>query len=82
MCVTDIKSRDDVMKMGIAAYNEECRSIVMRYEISLDYAMHACPNCGEKVICMRVARQFAVHAHTLTIFQHPMHARLVGVKMM
>ena len=28
--VADIKSRDDVMKMGIAAYNEECRSIVMR----------------------------------------------------
>ena len=26
----DIKSRDDVMKMGIGAYNEECRSIVMR----------------------------------------------------
>ncbi|PNW71377.1 hypothetical protein CHLRE_16g651750v5 [Chlamydomonas reinhardtii] len=27
----NIKSRDDVMKMGIGAYNEECRSIVMRY---------------------------------------------------
>lgn len=27
----DIKSRDDVLKMGIANYNEECRSIVMRY---------------------------------------------------
>jgi hypothetical protein len=26
----DIKSRDDVLKMGIGAYNEECRSIVMR----------------------------------------------------
>jgi isoleucyl-tRNA synthetase len=26
-----IKSRDDVLKMGIAAYNEECRAIVMRY---------------------------------------------------
>ena len=25
-----IKSKDDVMKMGIAAYNEECRSIVTR----------------------------------------------------
>jgi len=27
----DIKSRDDVLKMGIGTYNEECRSIVMRY---------------------------------------------------
>lgn len=27
----DIKSRDDVLKMGIGAYNEECRSIVMRW---------------------------------------------------
>ncbi|KAI8462538.1 MAG: hypothetical protein J3K34DRAFT_182080 [Monoraphidium minutum] len=27
----EIKSRDDVMKMGIDVYNEECRSIVMRY---------------------------------------------------
>ena len=27
----DIKSRDDVLKMGIPVYNEECRSIVMRY---------------------------------------------------
>jgi isoleucyl-tRNA synthetase len=27
----DIKSRDDVMAMGIDKYNEECRSIVMRY---------------------------------------------------
>lgn len=27
----DIKSKDDVMKMGIAAYNAECRAIVMRY---------------------------------------------------
>lgn len=26
-----IKSRDDVMAMGVAAYNEECRSIVQRY---------------------------------------------------
>jgi isoleucyl-tRNA synthetase len=29
--VADIKSRDDVLAMGIGAYNEECRSIVMRY---------------------------------------------------
>lgn len=27
----DIKSKDDVMKMGIAKYNAECRAIVMRY---------------------------------------------------
>ena len=26
-----IKSKDDVMKMGVAAYNAECRSIVQRY---------------------------------------------------
>jgi hypothetical protein len=26
-----VKSRDDVLAMGIAAYNEECRAIVMRY---------------------------------------------------
>ena len=26
-----IKGKDDVMAMGIAAYNAECRSIVMRY---------------------------------------------------
>lgn len=26
-----ITSKDDVMKMGIRAYNAECRSIVMRY---------------------------------------------------
>jgi valyl-tRNA synthetase len=27
----NIKSRQDVFDMGIGAYNEECRSIVMRY---------------------------------------------------
>lgn len=27
----DIKSKDDVMKMGIDKYNAECRAIVMRY---------------------------------------------------
>lgn len=27
----DIKSKDDVMEMGIAKYNSECRAIVMRY---------------------------------------------------
>ena len=26
-----IKTKDDVMKMGIDKYNAECRSIVMRY---------------------------------------------------
>lgn len=26
----DIKTRDDVLAMGIDKYNEECRSIVMR----------------------------------------------------
>lgn len=26
-----IKTRDDVLNMGIDKYNEECRSIVMRY---------------------------------------------------
>lgn len=26
-----IKGPDDVAKMGIAAYNDECRKIVMRY---------------------------------------------------
>ena len=26
-----IKSPEDVMKMGVAAYNAECRKIVMRY---------------------------------------------------
>ena len=26
-----IKSKDDVMKMGVAAYNAECRAIVLRY---------------------------------------------------
>lgn len=29
-CV-DIKTRQDVLDLGIANYNEECRSIVMRY---------------------------------------------------
>lgn len=28
---TDIKTRSQVMEMGIDKYNEECRSIVMRY---------------------------------------------------
>jgi hypothetical protein len=27
----DVKSRDDVLAMGIDVYNEECRSIVMRW---------------------------------------------------
>jgi isoleucyl-tRNA synthetase len=27
----EIKTRDDVLAMGIDKYNEECRSIVMRY---------------------------------------------------
>ncbi len=26
-----VKSKDDVLAMGIGTYNEECRSIVMRY---------------------------------------------------
>ena len=26
-----LKSPDDVMEMGIANYNQECRQIVMRY---------------------------------------------------
>jgi isoleucyl-tRNA synthetase len=26
-----IKSKDDVLRMGVAAYNQECRSIVSRY---------------------------------------------------
>ncbi len=26
-----IKSKDDVMKMGVGAYNAECRAIVTRY---------------------------------------------------
>ncbi len=30
LCV-DIKTRQDVLDLGIANYNEECRSIVMRY---------------------------------------------------
>ena len=30
VCVTDIQTKDDVLKMGIDKYNEECRSIVMR----------------------------------------------------
>lgn len=29
--VTGIQTKDDVLKMGIDKYNEECRSIVMRY---------------------------------------------------
>ena len=30
ICITDIHTKDDVLKMGIDKYNEECRSIVMR----------------------------------------------------
>lgn len=30
VCVIDIQTKDDVLKMGIDKYNEECRSIVMR----------------------------------------------------
>ena len=29
----DIKGREDVLKMGIGKYNDECRSIVMRYAL-------------------------------------------------
>ena len=35
-----IKTRDDVLKMGIAAYNEECRSIVMRYSKEWEKTVH------------------------------------------
>ena len=36
----DIKSRDEVMAMGIGKYNEECRSIVMRYSREWEDIVH------------------------------------------
>jgi len=42
MCVCS-QTPDDVTKMGVAAYNAECRKIVMRYsrewEVSVVYAV-------------------------------------------
>uniref|UniRef100_A0A7R9VFZ8 isoleucine--tRNA ligase n=1 Tax=Chlamydomonas euryale TaxID=1486919 RepID=A0A7R9VFZ8_9CHLO len=35
-----IKTRDDVLKMGIDKYNEECRSIVMRYSKEWESTVH------------------------------------------
>jgi hypothetical protein len=35
-----IKSREDVAAMGIGAYNEECRSIVMRYSKEWEAVVH------------------------------------------
>ncbi|GAX77028.1 hypothetical protein CEUSTIGMA_g4475.t1 [Chlamydomonas eustigma] len=35
-----INGREDVLKMGIAAYNEECRSIVMRYSKEWEKTVH------------------------------------------
>jgi hypothetical protein len=32
----EIKGRDDVLAMGIDKYNEECRSIVMRWAAAAD----------------------------------------------
>lgn len=32
--LTDIQTKEDVLKMGIDKYNEECRSIVMRCNLT------------------------------------------------
>ena len=31
VCSTEIKGKADVLELGIANYNEECRRIVLRY---------------------------------------------------
>ncbi|KAG1672606.1 hypothetical protein FOA52_002086 [Chlamydomonas sp. UWO 241] len=36
----EIKTRDDVLKMGIDKYNEECRAIVMRYSKEWESTVH------------------------------------------
>ena len=36
----NIKGPDDVAKMGIEAYNQECRKIVMRYSKVCDQIFH------------------------------------------
>jgi hypothetical protein len=36
----EIKTRDDVLAMGIDKYNEECRSIVMRWAAATLVAVH------------------------------------------
>lgn len=40
-----IKSRDDVLKMGIGNYNEECRKIVMRFAESMSPCQGRCKTC-------------------------------------
>ena len=37
-----IKSPDDVKKMGVAAYNAECRKIVMRYSKEWEVRLEVC----------------------------------------
>ena len=50
-----IKTRSDVLKMGIGKYNEECRSIVMRCGCR---CMHVCSTvCAEHVIFPQEAFQ-------------------------
>jgi isoleucyl-tRNA synthetase len=44
-----IKTRSDVLKMGIAKYNEECRSIVMRCGCR---CMHACVLPENSIECI------------------------------
>ena len=39
-----IKGPEDVQKMGVAAYNRECRNIVMRYRYILRYTFKSAPN--------------------------------------
>ncbi len=46
-----IKSKDDVMKMGVAAYNAECRSIVTRYCSEWEERVSVCGSC-----CLRRTR--------------------------
>ncbi len=38
--LTGIKAKSDVLEMGIDKYNEECRSIVMRYSKEWENIVH------------------------------------------
>ena len=44
LCCTDIQTKDDVLKMGIDKYNEECRSIVMRQDLEILTSTCCCLN--------------------------------------
>ncbi len=67
--VAGIKSREDVLKMGIDKYNEECRSIVMRCEMN---------NAGEQFLQLPGASPMQENVQQLSRAESMYHSSLMG----